>query len=236
MEDVRTHQEIDNIVLCTNQTFRDQVQELEHHSGTSPFVDLPVDLIKSFSIDYMHQSCLGVMRRLLLMWIKGKKETRLTARHVEEISKKLLEIQQFVPREFVRKPRGLEEIDRRKATEFRQFLLYIGKVVLKGILRSDLYSHFMALSVALCILVSPRLVQTHKDYALLLLVYFVRRGRELYGKEFLLYCTMSIACFTWLKMLVGLEAWKPVQHFPLKTIYTESRKWSDQGKILCHRL
>ncbi|KAK3868236.1 hypothetical protein Pcinc_026365 [Petrolisthes cinctipes] len=190
-----TYQEIDNLVLRTNQTFRDQVQE-GHHSGVSPFVALPVDLIKSFSIGYMHQSCLGVMRRLLLIWIKGKKETRLTARHVDDISKKLLQIQQFVPREFARKPRGLEVIDRWKATEFRQFLLYTGKLVLKGILRSDLYSHFMTLSVALCILVSPRLVQTHKDYAHLLLVYFVRRGRELYGKEFLVYnvhCMLHLA-------------------------------------------
>lgn len=144
----------------------------------------------------MHQSCLGVMKRLLLIWMKGKKETRLTARDIDVISNKLLELQQFIPREFVRKPRGLEDIDRWKATEFRQFLLYTGKLVLKGTLRSDLYSHFMALSVALCILVSPRLVQAHKDYAHLLLVYFVRRGRELYGKEFLVYnvhCMLHLA-------------------------------------------
>ena len=108
-----------------------------------------------------------------MIWIKGKKETRLATRHVDEISKKLLEIEQFVPREFVRKPRGLQDIDRWKATEFRQFLLYTGELVLKGTLRNDLYSHFMTLSVALYILVSPRLVQAHKDYVHQLLVYFV---------------------------------------------------------------
>ena len=46
-------------------------------------------------------------------------------------SEKLLELKPFVHCTFSRKPRSLMDVDRWKATEFRQFLLYRGKIALK---------------------------------------------------------------------------------------------------------
>ena len=135
----------------------------------------------------MHQACQCVMRRLILLWIKGTRNIKLSDCQTDKVSAKLLALKVCMPNCFARKPRGLSEVERWKATEFREFMLYSGKLVLKGILRNDIYKHFMAFSVAMCILVSPRLIQMHKQYAQNLLVYFVTRGRELYVNEFVVY-------------------------------------------------
>ena len=163
------------------------MENQEHHISQSPFCNLDIDMVSKFPIDYMHQVCLGVMKKLLLLWIRGKREVRISAGQVVEISNRLVDLKKFIPSVFARKPRGLNEVDRWKATEFRQFLLYSGILVLNGMLRDDLYQHFLCLSVAISILVSPNLAQVHKAYAHELLTYFVQQGSLLYGEEFLVY-------------------------------------------------
>ena len=186
-----TYPETRDLDLRTDLSFRCQSNS-DHHRTDSPFCKLPMDMIMQFSIDYMHQLCLGVMRKLLLIWMKGNRDVRISSRHVGEISENLLNLKSAMPNNFTRKPRGLNEIERWKATEFRQFLLYTGQLALKEIIRPELYSHFLSLSVASRILVSPTLVKSHWQHASELLVYFVEQGRVLYGKEFIVYNVHSM--------------------------------------------
>lgn len=74
----------------------------------------------------------------------------------------------------------------------RQFALYTGKFVLKGILAEQLYEHFLVFSVALSILVCQRLAKPYNHNAEELLVYFIAQGRHLYGDKFLLYNVHSL--------------------------------------------
>jgi len=66
-------------------------------------------------------------------------------------------------------------------------LLYLGFLVLEGILSDELFQHFMLLFVAIRILVSPHLATLHCDYAGSLLCKFVRDAEALYSKEILVY-------------------------------------------------
>lgn len=100
----------------------------------------------------MHVVCLGVMRKLFCAWCQKN------FAYVNSITK-------LVPREFARRPRGLDESLRWKATQLRLFLLYTGPVTLREICPKPFYEHFMVLHTAIKILVDKNLAERFNGYA-----------------------------------------------------------------------
>ncbi|XP_041835337.1 uncharacterized protein LOC121636092 [Melanotaenia boesemani] len=111
-----------------------RVEYRNHQTGLSPLIAAGIPCVSSCVLDYMHMVCLGVVRRMLIYLTRGPKICRLSVRQKDAISKKLIGLRGRMPSEFARQPRGLHEMDRWKATEFRQFLLYTGPVVLKTVI------------------------------------------------------------------------------------------------------
>ena len=128
----------------TDESFAQQIDDA-HHNGPNPFSPLDFGMVSQFPLDYMHLVCLGVVRRLLNLWLRGPLKSRLSAKVVDSISSQLVKMRPKIPVEFARKPRSLREVDRWKATEFRQFLLYTDKVVLSSFFDSNTYNNFMLL-------------------------------------------------------------------------------------------
>lgn len=128
-DDTMTFPEL-NTPLRTDSNFS-SMADIDHHKGPSPLLQLDVGLVSQFVLDPMHLVYLGVMRKLFHLWLKGPLPTRIGSQSKENISRKLEDMSKHMPREFIRKPRSLNELDRFKATEFRAFLLYTGLLCLQ---------------------------------------------------------------------------------------------------------
>ena len=174
----------------------DEMADESHHKGPSPFNSLRVNMVTSFPLDYMHLVCLGVVRRLILGWMRGPLPCRISSRVVDQISALLVRLSRYAPFEMARKPRSLRDVDRWKATEFRQFLLYFGPIVLREQLSAAAYNNFLLLFVGIFILASPVHCIALNDYADSILKLWFRHCGDIYGSEFLVYnvhCIIHLA-------------------------------------------
>lgn len=180
-----TYPEI-NAIVRSEESFKLKQQE-EHHKMTSNLEDLNIGMVTQFPLDYMHLVLLGIMKRLLQFWIKGKHNVRMVATQITLASTSLLSMSSFLPKEFARKPRKLDEVDRFKATELRQLLLYTGPVIFLKKLSRDKYVHFLSLSIAIRILCSKEYCVQLLDYAHSLLLHFVENYGTLYGCQYISY-------------------------------------------------
>ncbi|XP_050060044.1 uncharacterized protein LOC126551233 [Aphis gossypii] len=173
-----------NAPLRSNQSFRDK-QDSFYHKDSSPLEEFPIDIISTVVLEYMHNICLGVMKKLIVFWVKGKKPVRLVDPNA--VSEELINLKCYLPSEFNRLPRSLEECEHWKATEFCTFLLYTGPIVLKGRLKKPLFKHFMLLNYAIRLLISSENCYTQNNLAKDMLKRFVQEYGSLYGEGYVGY-------------------------------------------------
>ena len=185
-----TFPETDSL-LRTDLEFNNQNNKERNH-GISLFQQLNIGMVSQFPIDYMHCVCLGVVKRLLSLWMKGPLVCRQGLGFQRLVNERLKEVRGYLPREFLRKGRSLSDVERWKAVEFRQFLLYTGPIVLQGSLLEKFYEHFLMLFVTIYCLSSPLFVDNYCQYADQLLKAFVKEMGGLYGKNQYVYNIHSL--------------------------------------------
>lgn len=174
--------------LRTDEGFIRQIDSDYHQGEPTILLSVPhLGLVSNIALDYMHLICLGIVKKIILLWVSGPLAVRISAQTKDNISQALIDLRSTVPKEFSRRPRSLNELAYWKATEFRQFLLYTGPIVLKTVLNRDIYTNFLTLHVAVSILISPMLTvnKSNVDYAEKLLQHFVESFQKIYGKEYM---------------------------------------------------
>ncbi|XP_065659078.1 uncharacterized protein LOC136083590 [Hydra vulgaris] len=180
--------------LRSDQDFSQGKYQPLHQLGKSVFVDYGFPCVLGFVLDRMHLVMLGVVRRILLFLKEGPRICKLSQLQLNEISKNLEYLKGKLPSEFARQPRSLKELSHWKATEFKQFILYTGPVVLKGVVSNEAYTHFLAFSIAIRIMCStdPDKRAELLQYAKNLLEWFFFKSKNVYGESFITYNVHSL--------------------------------------------
>lgn len=157
-----------------------------HHKQDSPLLRLKIDMIEDFPVaDSLHLIDLGLMKRLLLGWRGGnfgKYLTKWSARDIEKINSYLSQCK--MPSEIHRSVRTIDVLAHWKGSEYRSFLYYHSIIILKYVLNSDAYSHFLNLYCAI------RICSNEKHFQFLriaeqMLEHFIENFKVYYGKDYI---------------------------------------------------
>ena len=150
----------------------------------SAFEHCGVGMVSQFPLDIMHLVFLGVVKRLMNIWMPTKKMNN-KLQPMRAVSNDMCNNMSTCPSNFQRRPRRLEEFKHFKATEFRTFLLYLGPVLLQSRLDREgkQYKNFMLLAAAMRILLDDELRSLYVDTAEQFLKQFVVGMNCIYGAE-----------------------------------------------------
>lgn len=169
--------------LRTQQSFKEKLQHEHHHEHcNSPIILMKnVDPIKQLVLEVMHLFYLNNMKWLLDKWTSRSEVTRIKLVHLKHLQIIMTQLTNDIPCEFQRKKFDMYHISRWKASQFKFMLNYCGAIVLKNILPSHYYRHFLLLMFASRILNNKKLIADSSDYANDLLRKFFDLLPSLYG-------------------------------------------------------
>lgn len=168
----------------TDASFRSRQDSL-HHKEYSIFEKLNIDMIYTFiSSDSLHLFDLGIMRKCMFRWVYGENGyiRKWTKDKIANTSQLLERCQKYMPKEIHRAVRNLDCLRKWKGTEYRTLLLYVGMVVLKPVLNTSEYNHFLVLVCAVWICYS----KSYKHYlpiAEKMFKFYIQQYINLYGRH-----------------------------------------------------
>lgn len=142
------------------------------------------DLVNGFCIDYMHCVLLGIMRKLLDLWLNTENASQpffITKKKQIELNRRILRIKPTS--EITRKPRSLDHRKELKANEFRSLLLYYLRYCLADLLQIRYINHFQLLSSAIYILLKEQISNDDISIAEARLREFADQFEMLYGNH-----------------------------------------------------
>ncbi len=157
-----------------NRVYDDQ----DYHKMESVLELLPIDMIESFPLDYLHVLLVGVEKWLLEFTLYAPKS--LSVRDHEVIKERVMSFRSTQPKEFQRNLRSfVEDLSYMKGTEFRTYVLFVGPLLLRGIISEEKISNLLKLQIASIIFTHERFNQYYEEADKLMRM-FVEEFADLY--------------------------------------------------------
>lgn len=152
--------------------------------GTSCLMALPdFDIINSFATDYMHAVFLGVVKRLLSIFLGNLKVNKqfkhLTRQQQIELNRRLTSLQPYS--RISHRPRSLDDKAVFRAIEYKYLLLYYLRYALSGLLEKKYIDHLELLSAATYMLSKQKVQQNDIVMAEEMLDKFCDQFEKFYG-------------------------------------------------------
>lgn len=171
--------------IRTDQEFRERKYD-EYHHMESVLEMLPIDMIDAFPHDYLHCSLLGV-QYWILKYLRNTPKTLSSA-----INNRIEQFKKTEPIEFQRTLRSfIECLGTMKGSEFRQYLLFVGPLLLKGIVEDDIFINFLKFHIASIIFSHKRFAQYY-DEADKLMRMFIEEFAAVYHPCHVVYVVHSL--------------------------------------------
>uniref|UniRef100_A0ABD2XN02 Transposase domain-containing protein n=1 Tax=Trichogramma kaykai TaxID=54128 RepID=A0ABD2XN02_9HYME len=221
---LRSDEEFKNFAYCD-----------DYQKSKSILTKIPnLGLVTGVPIDAMHAAYIGVTKLLIRLWLgdKGRanKKYKLSAEQITLVGSRLEDFKHILPNDFNRRCRSITEWKNWKATEFRHFLLYLGPIVLKGVLKDDAYKNFLLLHLSMIILASPKLSKETDNvlYAENLIMEFNRTFQKTYGLgnvSYNVHCLIHIA-----KDVIKYGALESFSAFPFENYLSSIKKLIRKGE------
>lgn len=151
------------------------------------FLLMYFDIVNNFVVDYMHSVCLGVARQVAGLWLDSSNHAKnfYIGNSIKHLSDRLQCIRP--PKEITRIPGALQHRKSWKASEWRAWLLHYSCVVTVGFLGKQYHDHWMTLVTAMHLLLADKLDDESFHLCESLLIDFVVKFQQLYGKECMTY-------------------------------------------------
>lgn len=177
--ELRTHQ----IMLQTYQKIKsDSIMGVKKVSCMIAAKDF--DLVNGFCIDYMHCVLLGVVVKLLSLWLDSVNHNSsyyIKPKYQKSLDKRLMKIKPTS--NISRKPRPLSDRSNYKANEYRNLLLYYLTYSLRGLLPKQYIDHFKLLSSSIYTFLKKEIAFDEIDDAENKLNRFANEFEYLYGAD-----------------------------------------------------